>query len=493
MDYIIAIIASAFVTNTLVILLTYTYLKIDIKIKGVKRWIIGVLLYLIGVTFLMFTNQDTYLYLFPLASLSVMLGFLFFTDGIYGFTNEKSPLKLNAIIVLILIILTSYFIYFELQENLAFLIPSLFLSYMSFQAAFILIKHRYYKENRTITVLSLFFISLFLIASILCINSFFPDPNIYNKFLVNNITIYTLSLFLGVFIFLSIYLNVLIYEIALNHSSNQLLKFKKLFDHSPLSHIIVDQKSGRIIDFNNQFLNLVGFKRDDLINKELNECVPFKESRLKSYFENNDLHNFNNVQHIIFDNTGKKLDVITSAALIEEQPLRKILLSITNVSEIIELQEQLTFYANHDFLTKLPNRRYLVEYLKKLVNEKREFAFIAVDLNKFKKINDTHGHYYGDKTLEELAIRFKNIPEVEFATRLGGDEFVLITPYENTDKLLNKINEIINIIEKPFIINRKNIEITASIGYSLYPNHGATFKDLMQRADKNMYQIKKER
>lgn len=485
MEYLLTIIASASVTITLIMLLTYTYSKINIEILGVKRWIIGVLLYFAGVTILSVTNKSIALFTMPFSTSLTMIGFLIFIDGLHAFKDKSFSLRNNVIIICLAFILVIYFTFFELRENIVFLIPTVVLTYMSLKASIALYKNN---TKKTLSFINVLFIILFVLSLTASINAFFPDSNYKNPYIVNAFGSYVIFGFVLVFMIITVYLNILVFDKILDYSHQQLTKFKKLFDNSPLAHAIVDGSNGIVLEFNDQFSKLIKYNHEEIVNQSIYNFLP--KQKVSEFPKNNEILNY---KHSIFTKLKEELRVITSTTIFEENPIPKILLTITNVTELIELQEQLLFWANHDFLTKLPNRKYLIEYISDRVKSEKHFAFVAVDLNKFKLVNDTFGHYYGDKTLEILAKRFSTNPNVLFCSRLGGDEFILLMDYSNPNVLNKQLLEILELIEKPFNINRKNIEISASIGYSLYPHHGDTFTELLKRADKNMYITKKER
>ena len=156
--------------------------------------------------------------------------------------------------------------------------------------------------------------------------------------------------------------------------------------------------------------------------------------------------------------------------------------------------EKLAFY---DQLTNLPNRRYLNEKIAqdikncKRLNEK--LAILYIDLDKFKHVNDTIGHIFGDEILKELGQKLKNIDEYgAFIARFGGDEFILLVKYENRDfkRVINLAKKIIDICKRPIKIKNKVFTLGASIGIALYPNDGENAEDLIKNADTAMYHAK---
>lgn len=494
MGYIILVILSTLAITTLIVLLIQYKLKSTLKIFGIKRWVSGALLYLLGSNLYYLLNIYTSPIIYVLSASLTIVGILIFLDGIYAFHNQPFSLRNNVIITVLAIILIVYYSYPILMGNVIFAITSIVLLYMNYRAAVILIKQGAKDGNFSSVFLGLLFSILAAFSLVMSVSAFFPSDNLEAPIFINTVTSYSLSAFLIIFIVSIIYLNVLIHEKALYHSSIEALRLSKVFEKSPLSHMVIDYDTMVIEDVNDEFTNLTKYDQVFFINKNISECVVIDDKEMIEAFNQPTFQEFANKQSVIKDKNNKKMDVLISASLIEYKSYRKIIISISDISELIILQNKLSYYANHDYLTKLPNRKYLTEKLEVYAQEGRPFAFVALDLNKFKQVNDTHGHYYGDKVLSELARRFMNIDMILFASRVGGDEFVLVIEYNhNSKELLSNLEYILNVIEKPFVINRKTIEISSSIGYSLHPAHGNSFKDLMGRADKQMYIVKKDR
>jgi diguanylate cyclase (GGDEF)-like protein len=147
--------------------------------------------------------------------------------------------------------------------------------------------------------------------------------------------------------------------------------------------------------------------------------------------------------------------------------------------------------ANHDSLTGLANRVNFNGAVQRAVGGER-LSILLMDLNRFKEVNDTLGHHYGDLLLQEIADRLRVACEdAEAIARLGGDEFaVLVTgmaPYEDATAVAQRIAES---FEQPFELADFVVEAEASIGIALYPDDGADVDTLLQRADVAMYRAK---
>ncbi|MCF8474971.1 MAG: diguanylate cyclase [Emcibacter sp.] len=152
--------------------------------------------------------------------------------------------------------------------------------------------------------------------------------------------------------------------------------------------------------------------------------------------------------------------------------------------------------AHFDSLTGLANRAYFSDKLDGLLNHNRQgdnnLALALIDLDKFKFVNDTYGHPMGDALLQRVAEILKNqIRDNDFAARIGGDEFaVLFTNINDASEVLIPLNRMIDRLNKPISIRGTNLDIGASIGVAIYPDHGLTSEILTKVADKALYKAK---
>ncbi len=170
-----------------------------------------------------------------------------------------------------------------------------------------------------------------------------------------------------------------------------------------------------------------------------------------------------------------------------------------DVTEQKESSRKLVHMVYHDSLTGLLNRKAFHENLEKELSYaeryKQQRVVLYIDLDKFKKVNDTYGHDAGDRFLIGFANRVKKtLRQTDMSYRLGGDEFAIIltNPQDPTPEIVAQ--RIIDVMAEPFTIKSKTIDfVTTSIGVSFYPLNGTDVETLLQCADKAMYEAKKER
>ncbi|MGG7178221.1 putative bifunctional diguanylate cyclase/phosphodiesterase [Clostridium paraputrificum] len=178
--------------------------------------------------------------------------------------------------------------------------------------------------------------------------------------------------------------------------------------------------------------------------------------------------------------------------LLESKSLNKKLENQTK--ELILSKKKLHKQAYYDILTDLPNRFNFMEQLEGIANIKdieNKVAIIFFDINRFKQINDTLGHDTGDRLLFLIAERMRSIvSDKTYVYRLGGDEFVVVATIKEDTEARILGDSIIEILKDRFIIDKKEIEVTASMGVSIYPDDGEDINSIVKYADIAMYKSK---
>jgi len=152
--------------------------------------------------------------------------------------------------------------------------------------------------------------------------------------------------------------------------------------------------------------------------------------------------------------------------------------------------------AKYDSLTNLPNRIMFIDKLEQEIKvshrKKQKFALIFIDLDNFKKINDTRGHVYGDALLIEAGNRITRcIREVDTVARLGGDEFtILLSDLADIHNVESICQKVLQALSEPFYISKMYTYISASLGVTIYPNDASSTLELLKNADQAMYLAK---
>jgi diguanylate cyclase (GGDEF)-like protein len=164
-------------------------------------------------------------------------------------------------------------------------------------------------------------------------------------------------------------------------------------------------------------------------------------------------------------------------------------------AELKQLYEGLERAAFTDSLTELPNRALFHDRLRQSIltarREQKTFALFIMDLDRFKDINDTLGHQIGDEVLKQVAQRLRTkLRESDTIARMGGDEFAVLLPTVNAKYAAMAARMLLQSLRTPFTVGDQTLDVGASIGIALYPDHGVDANVLIQRADVAMYAAK---
>lgn len=197
---------------------------------------------------------------------------------------------------------------------------------------------------------------------------------------------------------------------------------------------------------------------------------------------------------LLLSRTGEPVPVLASLVrqVSAEEQRRPYILVCTDIRQLKAQQAKLRHQAMHDVLTGLPNRRLFAEHLEKAIaaskRSGKRLAVIYIDLDGFKKVNDTCGHEAGDMLLREIARRLSSlIRESDTLARIGGDEFAVILPECGDDKMLVEVlARLVN--HGAYTFN--DLDVTLSLGAACYPDHSRDSTGLLILADQTMYGAK---
>lgn len=280
------------------------------------------------------------------------------------------------------------------------------------------------------------------------------------------------------------------------------------FDNLPFDQVIqeikqgimITDKSGRILFVNTTFCEVTGYQPKEIIGKT--------PDILKSEIHNDNFYNL--IWETLCDtgywqgevyNKNKAGEIYLQWLDIndmrnEQGELTRFVFIFTDIQKHKKAQKDIAFLAYHDPLTKLPNRLYVQQYLQRLLHngleQKELIAVLYLDLDRFKQINDTLGHSYGDEVLIQAASRIENcLRRSDIVSRIGGDEFICIlsdfTLQSDAEVVAQKI---IKTISEPFYLNHLECHISVSVGISFYPYDGDDMETLVTYADSAMYRAK---
>ena len=169
--------------------------------------------------------------------------------------------------------------------------------------------------------------------------------------------------------------------------------------------------------------------------------------------------------------------------------------SLTNISERKRQEASMQHQALHDALTGLPNRVLLNDRLEHAIllahHQNEPLAVVMMDMDRFKDVNDTLGHQIGDVLLKQIAARLQTtLNETDTVARFGGDEFSILLSGMNREGAAAAVDRVIQKLKPPFTIENHHLNIEASFGIAIYPEHGSDGNTLIKRADVAMYAAK---
>ncbi|WP_165252529.1 sensor domain-containing protein [Paludisphaera soli] len=168
-----------------------------------------------------------------------------------------------------------------------------------------------------------------------------------------------------------------------------------------------------------------------------------------------------------------------------------------DVTSLKTAEERLTYRANHDALTGMPNRHMLQATMESFASPRsgrERFALLLLDLDRFKEINDTFGHDHGDAVLRELNPRLNGaVGPPALVARLGGDEFGILLGDAGAAEAEEVARAILAALQQPILVHGQVFEVGASVGVALFPDHGRDVATLMRVADIAMYAAKRAR
>lgn len=262
---------------------------------------------------------------------------------------------------------------------------------------------------------------------------------------------------------------------------------------------VLDNKTLKIEHVNRATLILLGYEEKDLIGKNLVDIIDKKKTGQNSIQIFNMNKIVNNLEFVLTNKAGKGVPVKFSSSIVEEylnERKRKIICIALDISKQKDTEKELEFFTHHDVLTKLANRMDFDEMMQKEMSRTLrvncKFALFYIDLDGFKDINDKYGHAFGDTLLQEVAKRLKSsLRREDVIFRMGGDEFTaIITNIQETKHIGHVAQNMLNVIDKVFVIDDKRVSISASIGISIFPIDTKNAQELIKKADQAMYLAK---
>jgi diguanylate cyclase (GGDEF)-like protein/PAS domain S-box-containing protein len=292
----------------------------------------------------------------------------------------------------------------------------------------------------------------------------------------------------------------------LTHIKEEAKELAELLEHSSTEIYIVEAETFRYLYVNKGACAALGYTREELLKKYINEINPYLTTEeIYTLKEKLLLGEKALIRTIHQRKNGSTYHVQSYLYYLTYRGKEAAVLFDTDITKMIELEQEhikqtkaLQHQAYHDHLTQLPNRTLFQDRLEQsIISAKRneeKFALLFLDLDQFKKINDSLGHHAGDKVLIEVAKRFKTVlREEDTLSRLGGDEFTIILKNIKNEKSAALVaQKLLSSMSAPIEITYHTLHLSVSIGISIYPSDSLIQEDLLKYADTAMYKAKDE-
>jgi diguanylate cyclase (GGDEF)-like protein/PAS domain S-box-containing protein len=275
-------------------------------------------------------------------------------------------------------------------------------------------------------------------------------------------------------------------------------RYRSLFEHHPDAAFSFTL-DGTVLSVNEKSAEILGKTKEELIGHSLIDTIhaDYQET-VKEHFNNAKKGIFKNYE-LPLSNTDNEFYYlgVTHVPIKVDGEVIGVYAIARDITDNKINQEQIQYMAFHDHLTHLANRIRFEEVLQKTIEDDRlhdkKFALLFMDLNNFKDVNDDYGHAFGDKLLAQVARRIASmVKKDDCAARLGGDEFtILIDDLDSYDDAMRWASQLLNKLNKPYLIDVEEIVCTPSVGFAYYPKDGECVQDLLNKADAAMYKNKR--
>lgn len=260
--------------------------------------------------------------------------------------------------------------------------------------------------------------------------------------------------------------------------------------------VVITDPNSHIVSVNRAFTDVTGYEEYEVIGKKPSILSSGKHDKQFYKVMWQDLLEHGFWKGEVWNrhkNGNHYLQKLTISAVKDDQGKTAYYVSlIEDITKKKELEEQIAFQAFHDSLTKLPNRYSFNKILEeKIQSIHGEIAILLLDLDRFKRVNDTLGHHGGDQLLCAVAERLvRKVGNKGLVSRLSGDEFIMIFPDFTEREALAESNGLLEELRHSFFIGQHEFFIGGSIGISIFPKDGTDVETLFKKADHALYRAK---
>ena len=274
-------------------------------------------------------------------------------------------------------------------------------------------------------------------------------------------------------------------------------RYQSLINYSH-EYIITLDKEGNILHMNPQTMQLFGVQENRFGKMNILEVPVEKEHLvLPDHFYKALCGEVQSFEFEVINNVHRRFLNVTLVPTVIDNEIEGVYAIGKDITEEKLVQERNAYLAHHDELTGLPNRRWMEQKIQdslKLAEKNvHKLAILSLDLDRFKSINDTLGHFVGDELLQQIGNRLQNniYKDKIHIARMGGDEFMILCPIlDKRDEVTEIARNILNSLENPFYVHGFELLVTASIGIVFYPSCGDHVTRLMKRVDIALYKAK---
>ena len=292
-----------------------------------------------------------------------------------------------------------------------------------------------------------------------------------------------------------------VFEDATDEKEKMARKFRNLYDDFRLIYEthphpmwICDSNGGEFLTANEAMLNEYGYSMEELLSMRMWE-LELPTSHDVDAGDTLTAAEGAHLQHRHKDGRVVWVSMLVREIVYMGHEARFVI--ARDVTERLKLNQELSFRAQHDVLTGLPNRQLmndrLAQALKTSEREGKRATLLSIDVDHFKRVNDTYGHLLGDECLKAVAARLQaKIRKVDTIARTGGEEFTAIVGSLSNPQDSEKVAEsLLRAFETPMDLSIGTLMVTVSIGVAVYPDDAADAESLRQRSDDALYRAKR--
>ena len=297
----------------------------------------------------------------------------------------------------------------------------------------------------------------------------------------------------------------------LQSTNDQLIRYQQLLrSNSSFVNNLVEaipnplylkDKDSVCIDCNAAFCEMLQMDKSEIVNKRIPDFLSSNATCADALCDNG-IQNRNSgdfeITYVGKDNSVSHYVLYRSGFINEDDGSETTLGILYNITELKAQKELIAHQAYHDELTGLPNRFYIIKFLYELLEHDEgsiHFSLLFIDLDNFKRINDSLGHDLGDDLLKLVAKRLRNsVGSKGKVARVGGDEFLILLPDVTDEVKVASQAELVNrIFEEPFEVEEHELHLSVTIGITCYPDDGHDANTLLTRSDIAMYRAKEHK